>query len=217
MINVGSLQVGQLVAFIEYLFHAMFSLMLFSNVFVMYPKAQVSAERIEEILTTEPLIKNPKNGVTKTNNEGTLEFNDVTFIYPDGEEAVIKNVSFKAKKGETIAFIGSTGSGKSTLINLIPRFYDVTSGSIKIDGIDVRDFNIKTLRSKIGFIRQKTLLFTGSIKSNIKFGKRKASHEEMVHSAKVAQAYDFINKKEKHFIKKCFLLVRYLVCFMLLR
>ena len=199
MINVGSLQVGQLVAFIEYLFHAMFSLMLFSNVFVMYPKAQVSAERIEEILTTEPLIKNPKNGVTKTNNEGTLEFNDVTFIYPDGEEAVIKNVSFKAKKGETIAFIGSTGSGKSTLINLIPRFYDVTSGSIKIDGIDVRDFNIKTLRSKIGFIRQKTLLFTGSIKSNIKFGKRKASHEEMVHSAKVAQAYDFINKKEKKF------------------
>ena len=199
MINVGSLQVGQLVAFIEYLFHAMFSLMLFSNVFVMYPKAQVSAERIEEILTTEPLIKNPKNGVTKTNNEGTLEFNDVTFIYPDGEEAVIKNVSFKAKKGETIAFIGSTGSGKSTLINLIPRFYDVTSGSIKIDGIDVRDFNIKTLRSKIGFIRQKTLLFTGSIKSNIKFGKRKASHEEIVHSAKVAQAYDFINKKEKKF------------------
>ena len=199
MINVGSLQVGQLVAFIEYLFHAMFSLMLFSNVFVMYPKAQVSAERIEEILTTEPLIKNPKNGVTKTNNEGTLEFNDVTFIYPDGEEAVIKNVSFKAKKGETIAFIGSTGSGKSTLINLIPRFYDVTSGSINIDGIDVRDFNIKTLRSKIGFIRQKTLLFTGSIKSNIKFGKRKASHEEMVHSAKVAQAYDFINKKEKKF------------------
>ena len=129
MINVGTLQVGQLVAFIEYLFHAMFSLMLFSNVFVMYPKAQVSAERIEELLFSESLIKDPEKGVTETNNEGTLEFNDVTFIYPDGEEAVIKNVSFKARKGETIAFIGSTGSGKSTLINLITRFYDVTNGS----------------------------------------------------------------------------------------
>ena len=199
MINVGTLQIGQLVAFIEYLFHAMFSLMLFSNVFVMYPKAQVSAERIEEILSSESLIKDPEDGVTETNNEGTLEFNDVTFVYPDGEEPVIKNVSFKAKKGETIAFIGSTGSGKSTLINLIPRFYDVTSGSIKIDGVDVRDFKLKSLRKKIGFIRQKTLLFTGSIKSNIKFGKHEASHEEVVHSAKVAQAYDFITKKETEF------------------
>lgn len=199
MINVGTLQIGQLVAFIEYLFHAMFSLMLFSNVFVMYPKAQVSAERIEEILSSESLIKDPENGVTETNNEGTLEFNDVTFVYPDGEEPVIKNVSFKAKKGETIAFIGSTGSGKSTLINLIPRFYDVTSGSIKIDGVDIRNFKLKSLRKKIGFIRQKTLLFTGSIKSNIKFGKHEASYEEVVHSAKVAQAYDFITKKEKEF------------------
>ena len=199
MINVGSLQVGQLVAFIEYLFHAMFSLMLFSNVFVMYPKAQVSAERIEEILNSESTIKEPVNGVTETNNEGTLEFDNVSFVYPDGEEPVIKNISFKAKKGETIAFIGSTGSGKSTLINLIPRFYDVTEGSIKIDGVDVRDFNLKALRKKIGFIRQKTLLFTGSIKSNIKFGKHKATHEEVEHSAKIAQAYDFISKKEKGF------------------
>lgn len=199
MINIGTIQIGQVVAFIEYLFHAMFSLMLFSNVFVMYPKAQVSAERIQEILDSETLIKEPVDGVTETNNEGTLEFNNVTFTYPDGEEPVIKNVSFTAKKGETIAFIGSTGSGKSTLINLIPRFYDVTGGSIKIDGIDVRDFNIKALRKKIGFIRQKTLLFKGSIKSNIKFGKGEASHEEVVHSSKVAQAYDFITKKEKDF------------------
>ena len=199
MINIGTLQVGQLVAFIEYLFHAMFSLMLFSNVFVMYPRAQVSAERIQEVLDSEILIKNPANGVTETNNEGTLEFNNVTFTYPDGEEPVIKNVSFKAKKGETIAFIGSTGSGKSTLINLIPRFYDVTEGNIKIDGVDVRDFDIKALRKKIGFIRQKTLLFKGSIKSNIKFGKPHATHNEVVESSKVAQAYDFITKKEKKF------------------
>ena len=199
MINVSSLQVGQLVAFIEYLFHAMFSLMLFSNVFVMYPKAQVSAERIQEILDAEPMIKNPEHGVTETNNKGTLEFENVTFVYPDGEEPVIENVSFSAKKGETIAFIGSTGSGKSTLINLIPRFYDVTEGSIKIDGIDVRKFNLKALRKKIGFIRQKNLLFTGTIKSNIKFGKPHATHDEVEHSAKIAQAYDFITNKEKGF------------------
>ena len=199
MINVGSLQVGQLVAFIEYLFHAMFSLMLFSNVFVMYPKAQVSAERIQEILDAEPMIKNPEQGITETNNEGTLEFENVTFVYQDGEEPVIKNVSFSAKKGETIAFIGSTGSGKSTLINLIPRFYDVTEGSIRIDGIDVRKFNLKALRKKIGFIRQKNLLFTGTIKSNIKFGKPHATHDEVEHSAKIAQAYDFITNKEKGF------------------
>ena len=184
MINIGSLQVGQLVAFIEYLFHAMFSLMLFSNVFVMYPKAQVSAERIQEILDAEPMIKNPEQGITETNNEGILEF---------------ENVSFSAKKGETIAFIGSTGSGKSTLINLIPRFYDVTEGSIRIDGIDVRKFNLKSLRKKIGFIRQKNLLFTGTIKSNIKFGKPHATHDEVENSAKIAQAYDFITTKEKGF------------------
>lgn len=199
MINIGTLQVGQLVAFIDYLFHAMFSIMLFSMVFIMYPKAQVSANRIQELLDEEPIIKNPKEGVKETKREGIVEFDHVTFTYPDGEEPVLKDISFTAKKGETVAFIGSTGSGKSTLINLIPRFYDVTEGSIKIDGVDVRDYDLKALRQKIGFIPQKTLLFTGSIESNIKFGKKEANKEELEHSAKVAQAYDFIVRKPKKF------------------
>ncbi|MBS5884616.1 MAG: ABC transporter ATP-binding protein [Clostridium sp.] len=199
MINVGTLQVGQLVAFIEYLFHAMFSIMLFSMVFIMYPKAQVSANRIKEILDEDPIIKNPENGVKDTEIKGLVEFDNVSFVYPNGEEAVLKDISFTAKKGETIAFIGSTGSGKSTLINLIPRFYDVTKGSIKIDGVDVRDYELKALRKKIGFIPQKTLLFTGSIASNIKFGKKNADTGEVEYSAKVAQAYDFISRKPKKF------------------
>ncbi|MNM57368.1 putative multidrug export ATP-binding/permease protein [compost metagenome] len=199
MISSQTLQVGQLVAFIEYLFHAMFSIMLFSMVFIMYPKAQVSANRIEELLNTEPIIKSPKNGVLETGTRGLIEFDNVTFTYPEGEEPVLKDISFKAEKGQKIAFIGSTGSGKSTLINLIPRFYDVTKGSIKIDGVDVREYDLKALRNKIGFIPQKTLLFTGTIGSNIRFGKIDADKIELEHSAKVAQAYDFISKKPRKF------------------
>lgn len=199
MINVGSLKVGQLAAFIDYLFHAMFSIMLFSMVFIMYPKAQVSANRIQELLDEQPIIKNPNNGLLDTEVKGKIEFSNVTFTYPDGEESVLKNISFEAKKGETVAFIGSTGSGKSTLINLIPRFYDVTEGSIKIDEVDVRDYDLKALRKKIGFIPQKTLLFAGSIASNIKFGKKNANNIEVEHSAKIAEAYDFISRKPKKF------------------
>ena len=199
MINIGEVQVGQLVAFIEYLFHAMFSIMLFSMVFVMYPRAQVSANRIDELLNEEPIIRNPENGVKETKIRGKVEFDNVTFAYPNGEESVLKNISFTANKGETIAFIGSTGSGKSTLINLIPRFYDVTKGSIKIDGVDVRDYDLKALRRKIGFIPQKSVLFTGSIANNIRFGKKNANTGEVEYSSKVAEAYDFISKKPKKF------------------
>ncbi|MBZ9621919.1 ABC transporter ATP-binding protein/permease [Clostridium sp. FP2] len=199
MINLGTLQVGQLVAFIEYLFHAMFSIMLFSMVFIMYPKAQISADRIQEILNEEPIIKNPKDGVKDTAISGIVEFDNVTFTYPDGEIPVLRDISFTAVKGEKVAFIGSTGCGKSTLINLIPRFYDVTEGSIRIDGVDVRDYDLKALRGKMGFIPQKTLLFTGSISTNIKFGKNDADKKELEHSAKVAQAYDFINSKPEKF------------------
>ena len=197
MIDAGSLQVGQLVAFLEYQFHAMFSIMLFSMVFVMYPKAQVSANRIQELLDEEPLIQNPENGVTETTQTETVQFDHVTFQYPDGELPVLKDINFTAHKGETIAFIGSTGSGKSTLINLIPRFYDVTEGAIKINDIDVRDYDLKALREKIGFIPQKALLFKGTISNNLRFGKEDASKEEMIHSTKVAQAFDFIQEKPK--------------------
>ncbi|MBS6374635.1 MAG: ABC transporter ATP-binding protein [Erysipelotrichaceae bacterium] len=194
-INAGTLQIGKLVAFMDYLFHAMLSMMLFCSVFIMYPRAEVSAGRIKEILDTDPLIKNPEEGIHVQRNMQELAFNHVSFVYPDGEEKVLDDISFTAKKGDTIAFIGSTGSGKSTLINLIPRFYDVSCGAITIDGIDIRNFDLSVLRDKIGFIPQKANLFTGTIADNIRFGNRDASDEEMKHSADVAQAAEFINNK----------------------
>lgn len=199
MINVGTLSVGQLTAFLEYCFHAMFSMMLFCTVFIMYPRAAVSAGRIQEVFDTEISIRNPENGITDTEIKGKIEFDHVDFVYPNGEEAVLKDICFSAEKGETVAFIGSTGSGKSTLINLIPRFYDVSRGSIRIDGVDIRDFDLKALRSRIGFIPQKALLFSGSIASNIRFGRSNASQDEVVHSSQVAQAYDFITQKPHQF------------------
>lgn len=201
LINAGQLQIGNLVAFQEYMFHAMFSMLLFSMVFVMYPRAAVSARRIKEILNQEPLIRNPENPVMEGDQSGTLCFDKVTFQYPDGEEAILHDISFAAKKGETIAFIGSTGSGKSSLINLIPRFYDVSDGSIRIDGVDVRDYDLAVLRKKIGFIPQKSLLFSGSIDENIKYGKEDARREEVEHSTKVAQAYNFIIDKPQQFME----------------
>lgn len=199
MVDVGTLQVGKLVAFQEYMFHAMFSMMLFSMVFVMYPRAEISARRIQELLEEEPVIKDPENPVTHGDESGTLEFNHVTFKYPDGEVPVLHDISFCAKKGDTVAFIGSTGSGKSTLINLIPRFYDISEGSIKVDGVDIRKYDLMALRQKIGFIPQKSLLFSGSINENIRYGKHDALQFEVEHSAKVAQAYDFILDKPNQF------------------
>ena len=198
LIQGGSLPLGQLVAFMDYLFHAMFSIMLFCTVFMMYPRAEVSAKRIEAVFDTVPLVHNDGKQLDG-NQEGTICFDHVTFVYPDGEEPVLKDVSFSAKKGETIAFIGSTGSGKSTLVNLIPHFYDVSEGSIRIDGVDIREYDVYELRSRLGVIPQKAFLFNGTIADNIRFGKPDATEEEIIQAAKTAQAYDFIMEKEHGF------------------
>ena len=198
LISTGSLEIGQLVAFMDYLFHAMFSIMLFCTVFMMYPRAEVSAKRIEEVFNLDPIIKN-KPADSDFDEKVSIEFDHVTFVYPDGEEPVLQDVSFKANKGEMIAFIGSTGSGKSTLVNLVPRFYDVSGGSIKINGKDIRDYDVLELRDKLGVIPQKAVLFSGTIADNIRFGKKDASDEEVEYAAKVAQAYPFIMEKENGF------------------
>ena len=198
LISTGSLEIGQLVAFMDYLFHAMFSIMLFCTVFMMYPRAEVSAKRIEEVFNLDPIINN-KPADSDFDEKVSIEFDHVTFVYPDGEEPVLQDVSFKANKGEMIAFIGSTGSGKSTLVNLVPRFYDVSSGSIKINGKDIRDYDVLELRDKLGVIPQKAVLFSGTIADNIRFGKKDASDEEVEYAAKVAQAYPFIMEKENGF------------------
>ncbi|MDT2525227.1 ABC transporter ATP-binding protein [Enterococcus raffinosus] len=195
-ISQGSLAVGTLIAFIEYIFHALFSFMLFATVFMMYPRANVSAQRIQEIFDMDPLIKDNPEKMVEPLEKSSLEFKDVTFAYPGHSESpVIRNVSFTAKPGETVAFIGSTGSGKSTLIQLIPRFYDVTEGQVLVDGQDVRNYSLKDLREKIGYIPQKAQLFTGTIADNLRYGKKDATQEEMEEAAEIAQAADFIAQK----------------------
>ncbi len=194
-ISHGDLEVGNLIAFIEYIFHALFSFMLFASVFMMYPRAAVSASRIQEALDMEPAIRE-EEGVTETATKGYLEFKNVTFAYPGhAESPVIRNVSFKASPGETVAFIGSTGSGKSTLIQLIPRFYDVSEGEILIDGVNVKEYKLSALRNKIGYIPQKALLFTGTIVDNLRYGKEDATLEEMERAIDIAQATEFVSQK----------------------
>ncbi len=195
LVNAGTLEVGTIMAFLEYQFLALFSLLLFSVVFVMYPRASVSARRIQEVLDADPIIKNPENGITETDSEPSVIFDNVSFAYPDGEANVLQNINFEAKKGETIAFIGSTGSGKSTLINLIVRFFDVTEGRILVNGEDVRNWDLYALRDVVGFIPQKALLFSGSISENIRYGKEYAEDFEVVDSAELASARDFIEEK----------------------
>ena len=199
-IKQGSLQIGDLVAFIEYSFHALLSFLFLSSLFTMYPRTAVSSERLKEVMDMPISIDPNEGGIRETETHGYLEFENVTFAYPgETENPVLHNISFCAKPGETIAFIGSTGSGKSSLVQLIPRFYDVTLGKIKVDGVDVRDYRLKSLRQKIGFIPQKALLFTGTIAENIRYGKEDASSADLNQAADVAQAKEFIDSRDEGF------------------
>lgn len=203
MIDQSALQVGQLMAFMEYLFHAMFSVMLFCLVFMMYPRANISAKRIEAVMNMTPDITNETVSTQRVHDDREpikeVIFEHVDFCYPDGEEAVLKDISFSARAGQTTAIIGSTGSGKSTLIQLIPRFYDVTGGRVLVNGVDVRQINSHKLREHIGFVAQKANLFSGTIEENIRFGCSEATDEEIRHAAEIAQAADFIMDKPKGF------------------
>lgn len=198
-IDAGTIQVGTLIAFITYTMQIIMSFLMISMVSIMVPRAFVSLKRIGEVLDKDTSIKQVDKPL-KFNNElkGIVEFKDVYFRYPDAEEDVLQNISFKANPGTTTAFIGSTGSGKSTLINLIPRFFDVTGGKILIDGIDIRSANIDKLRDKIGYVPQKGTLFSGTIESNIAFGLDKVDKEKIESAAKISQSLEFIeNKKDK--------------------
>ncbi|MFD0871963.1 ABC transporter for multidrug [Chlamydia abortus] len=188
----GDMQVGALMAFIQYAMQIMFSLLMVSMMFVMIPRASASAARINEVLEMTPEIKDPEQPKTSRGRQGYIEFRDVTFSYPGAEKPALSNISFHANPGEVTAIIGGTGSGKSTLINLIPRFYDVDSGQILVDGVDVREMSQESLREKIGLVPQKALLFTGTITDNIRYGRETASDEEIRHAAKIAQAEEFI-------------------------
>jgi|SRR5690625_884638 len=195
-IDQGGLQIGDLMAFIQYVTLILFALVMASMMFVMIPRASVSANRINEVLEMEPTFLD--DGTHSANKEpGTLEFEDVTFTYPGAKKPVLTNISFQAKSGETTAIIGGTGAGKSTLINLIPRFYDITSGTIRVNGVDIRESSQEEVRSKIGFVPQKALLFSGTIAENIRFGKQNASQSEIEQAAHVAQAEEFINGMDK--------------------
>ncbi|NMO94481.1 ABC transporter ATP-binding protein [Paenibacillus lemnae] len=192
----GHIQVGDLMAFLQYAMMIMFSLIMLSVMFVMIPRAQASAVRINEVLQMKPDIVDPDQTGRAVHGKGHVVFDDVTFYYPGAEEPALTEISFEAGPGEVTAVIGGTGSGKSTLISLIPRFYDVTSGNVKIDGLDIREMSQEDLRSKIGFVPQQALLFTGSIADNIRYGKEDATDEEIRHAAVVAQADEFISGME---------------------
>lgn len=192
-IDEGKMQIGSLIAFIQYGMQILFGFLMLAMVFIMIPRAQASAIRINEVLEMEPEILDPQKAILADKESGYVEFKDVSFSYPGADQPAINNITFSARPGEITAIIGGTGSGKSTLVNLIPRFYDATSGSVLVDGVDVRELSQESLRAKIGFVPQKTVLFSGSIAENIKYGKDNATIEEIQHAADVAQATDFIS------------------------
>lgn len=195
-VDEGVMQVGDLMAFIQYTMQIVISFLFISMLSIMLPRASVSAKRITEVLETEPIIEDKKNvkHFDKT-KKGLVEFKDVSFRYPDADAEILTDINFTAKPGEVTAIIGSTGSGKSTVVNLLPRFYDVTGGEILIDGVNIKDVTQKELRNVIGFVPQKGVLFSGTIESNIKYSDENMSDEKMIQAAKIAQAEEFINSK----------------------
>lgn len=197
-IDNGGMQIGDLMAFIQYVMQIMFALVMASMMFVMVPRADVSAKRINKVLEMTPSFKD--NGTKAADvQQGTLEFDSVTFHYPGAEEPALSDVSFTANPGETTAIIGGTGSGKTTLINLIPRFYEIASGMIRVNGVDIREASQEEIRSKLGLVPQKATLFTGTIAENIRFGKEDASDEEVAEAARIAQAEEFVSRMDGGF------------------
>jgi ATP-binding cassette subfamily B multidrug efflux pump len=190
------MQVGDMMAFMQYAMQIMFAFLMLSFMFIILPRAQVSGDRIADVLETEPSIKDPEKPQTLlAGPHATLEFKNVSFRYPGAEEDVLHDITFTARPGQTTAFIGPTGAGKSTVVNLIPRFYDVTEGSILVDGMDVRNVTQHDLREKIGFVPQKSSLFSGTIDSNLRYADENASDEVLEEAADIAQATEFIESK----------------------
>lgn len=196
----GTLLDGDIVAVIQYVMQIMMSLTMFSMIFVMYPRAAASADRINEVMNMEQSVVSPKTPATPSlDKKGYVEFKNVSFSFDNAEEAALQNISFSAKPGETTAVIGSTGSGKSTLINLIPRLYDATEGEVLVDGINVKEYDETVLRNKIGVVPQKAMLFTGTIAENIRYGDENADEAALRRAAEIAQSWDFISEKPKNF------------------
>lgn len=198
-IDSGSMQVGDLIAFIQYASQILFSLTMVSMMFMMIPRASASAVRINEVLLTTPVIVDTPGAGRKDKDKSSVRFDNVTFSYPGAEQPALRNISFSAEAGEVTAIIGGTGSGKSTLVNLLLRFYDIDSGNIRVDGSEVRELSQESLRAKIGYVPQKTSLFSGTVADNIRFGKELASQAEVEHAAKVAQAAEFITDMKDGF------------------
>lgn len=195
LIGNGNLQIGEMLAFMQYAMQVIMAFLMISIVFIMIPRASVSSKRVAEVIETESSIKDPANPAHfDETSTGLVEFKDVSFTYPGADVPALENITFNAKPGETTAIVGGTGSGKSTLVNLIPRFYDTTAGQVLIDGVDVREMRLETLYQKLGYVPQKAVLFSGTVESNIKYGMPKATEDEVKAAAKIAQASDFINE-----------------------
>lgn len=196
LVEAQSLMIGDMLAYLQYAMHVIMSFLFITMIFIMIPRSAVSAQRIGEVLDVEPTIEDAETPVSLTDCSGTVQFRNVSFAYPDAEEKTLENISFTAQPGKTTAIIGGTGSGKSTLISLIPRFYDVTEGEVLLDGVNIRDLTQHDLREQIGYVPQKGLLFSGTIATNLQYGKDDASPEEMIEAAATAQAMEFIDEKE---------------------